>query len=227
MPWRFVCDESGAIVDGHRVQAISDMTWHFLFTLLKIGQVMLSSQMAGLHVKITYYTMIKNEFPEMAYCKNNWKLRWAISKIYEMFDKNHVKPSLKCQPAHPSLDGLHKIEDLVAHGETASALKKKWKASAGSEVKEKKKCVNLSNPHMAGPSMASTLAPTPSTAAPGTENAGAKEQGERGKDHPLSADKHTANTWTEVVMQTGVWEVLTNSWKEAGLFANTLMNTNT
>ncbi|TFK49609.1 hypothetical protein OE88DRAFT_1736613 [Heliocybe sulcata] len=185
VPWRFICEEDGTIVDGHCIDAISNMTWDILFTLQTIGLATRSWDTIGLHVKNAYYTTMKNNFHELAYCENNWKAKSVVTKIYKSFCRK-----LGRQRASPSLDGLHKIEDSatltdgagsstlvtfsmgtipggtdgvrVAAGSSkeGDTIRTKRKASSESVPKPKKRCLNLSNPYINNPVPTSTTSVT-------------------------------------------------------------------
>ncbi|TFK45199.1 hypothetical protein OE88DRAFT_1729819 [Heliocybe sulcata] len=127
----FICDDNGVMVDGYRSQEMVKKTWDFLFTILKTGDATLTWESVGLHIKNAYYTLMKNEFHELAYCNNDWKALAVVSRVYQTFSKNYVKPKLRGAQATIDLNSLQKIEDATAEDLAATGSPERAGPSTG------------------------------------------------------------------------------------------------
>ncbi|KZT17975.1 hypothetical protein NEOLEDRAFT_1184736 [Neolentinus lepideus HHB14362 ss-1] len=142
VPFRFITDENGTIIDGHRVQLISNLVWGFLFSLLDTGGATLTWERLGLLKKRALYVTMKNAYKEIAYCENDWKADWVAKEIYESFGPKYVKPYIEARQAvqkNENLEGLYKIDDSVGSPlglgpESASSVTKVPSSAAGSRT---------------------------------------------------------------------------------------------
>ncbi|KZT20606.1 hypothetical protein NEOLEDRAFT_1245152 [Neolentinus lepideus HHB14362 ss-1] len=136
---RFVTNEAGDIIDGHRSARIREHATSFFHALLQVGKAPLSwGKCKCLATKLAFYNYMKHTFPELVFCDDNWKLDLIAQDVYHGFSARHVKPQLL--PMNLDVSQLETIEDkdgeLIA--DLGAAATPSTTSQLGSPVEKRK-----------------------------------------------------------------------------------------
>jgi hypothetical protein len=101
---RYIEDENGQVIDGHRASAIRKLARSIWIALANTGKAPAKWSQADIVVAQSYRREMRHHFPELRLCENDWKVDLIASDNYPSW-YSHNNSANKCLVKQEKADG--------------------------------------------------------------------------------------------------------------------------